>query len=143
MKITRLPENDKTNGWSAILPPRTPRPALEGATDDRPLQLFLAKAPEAIMVVIFRVQGRQSIRAAAPLLIVDSWRRDSLLQGLSGLKLTSRWLLQGKPSLLRIAKRQERGEQGVAAAPKGRIIPSSPNARFSRPMNNNNPRPLS
>ncbi|MDY0107823.1 MAG: FAD-binding oxidoreductase [Giesbergeria sp.] len=27
----RLPHEDATNGWSAILPPRTPRPALRGA----------------------------------------------------------------------------------------------------------------
>ena len=27
----RLPHDDATNGWSAILPPRTPRPALQGA----------------------------------------------------------------------------------------------------------------
>ncbi|HCA16274.1 MAG TPA: FAD-dependent oxidoreductase [Alcaligenes faecalis] len=27
-KITRLPENDKTNGWSRLLSPRTPKPAL-------------------------------------------------------------------------------------------------------------------
>src|SRR5690606_29145029 len=27
-KITRLPENDKTNGWSRLLAPRTPKPAL-------------------------------------------------------------------------------------------------------------------
>ena len=26
----RLPNDDATNGWSAILPPRTPRPALQG-----------------------------------------------------------------------------------------------------------------
>ena len=26
----RLPNDDATNGWSAILPPRTPRPALLG-----------------------------------------------------------------------------------------------------------------
>ena len=30
MKISRLPHDDKTNGWSAILPPRQTRPALEG-----------------------------------------------------------------------------------------------------------------
>ena len=30
MKIARLPEVDRTNGWSRILPPREPRPALEG-----------------------------------------------------------------------------------------------------------------
>ena len=27
-KIMRLPENDKTNGWSRLLAPRTPKPAL-------------------------------------------------------------------------------------------------------------------
>ncbi len=30
MKINRLPKDDKTNGWSAILPPRTPNPSLSG-----------------------------------------------------------------------------------------------------------------
>ena len=30
MKIDRLPRDDKTNGWSAILPPREARPALKG-----------------------------------------------------------------------------------------------------------------
>ena len=30
MKINRLPKDDKTNGWSAILPERAPKPALEG-----------------------------------------------------------------------------------------------------------------
>lgn len=30
MKIDRLPLDDKTNGWSAILPIRTPKPALAG-----------------------------------------------------------------------------------------------------------------
>lgn len=30
MKIKRLPKDDKTNGWSAILPGRTPHPALSG-----------------------------------------------------------------------------------------------------------------
>lgn len=30
MKIRRLPQDDRFNGWSAILPPRTPRPALAG-----------------------------------------------------------------------------------------------------------------
>src|SRR5210317_1679591 len=30
IKINRLPLDDKTNGWSAILPRRTPRPALAG-----------------------------------------------------------------------------------------------------------------
>ena len=30
MKIARLPCDDKTNGWSAVLPPRTPRLALAG-----------------------------------------------------------------------------------------------------------------
>lgn len=30
MKINRLPKDDKTNGWSAILPDRTAKPALEG-----------------------------------------------------------------------------------------------------------------
>lgn len=30
MKISRLPLDDKTNGWSAVLPPRQARPALEG-----------------------------------------------------------------------------------------------------------------
>ncbi len=30
MKIDRLPSNDRTNGWSAILPKRTPNAALEG-----------------------------------------------------------------------------------------------------------------
>ena len=30
MKINRLPRDDKTNGWSAVLPERTPRPALKG-----------------------------------------------------------------------------------------------------------------
>lgn len=30
MKINRLPKDDKTNGWSAILPDRTPKPALSG-----------------------------------------------------------------------------------------------------------------
>ena len=29
-KIRLLPDNDNTNGWSRILPPRTPRPALSG-----------------------------------------------------------------------------------------------------------------
>ena len=29
-KITLLPENDRTNGWAAHLPPRTPRPPLTG-----------------------------------------------------------------------------------------------------------------
>ncbi len=28
--ITHLPQNDKTNGWNVILPPRTPKPALQG-----------------------------------------------------------------------------------------------------------------
>ncbi len=32
MKINRLPEVDKTNGWSGILAGRTPNPALEGDT---------------------------------------------------------------------------------------------------------------
>lgn len=30
--IKPLPENDTTNGWSAVLPPRTPKPALAGST---------------------------------------------------------------------------------------------------------------
>jgi glycine/D-amino acid oxidase-like deaminating enzyme len=30
MKITLFPSDDSTNGWSRILPPRTPKPALEG-----------------------------------------------------------------------------------------------------------------
>lgn len=30
MKIDHLPENDATNGWSRILAPRTPQPALKG-----------------------------------------------------------------------------------------------------------------
>lgn len=30
MKIARLPANDRTNGWSAILPPRQPQPSLAG-----------------------------------------------------------------------------------------------------------------
>ena len=30
MKIARLPKNDRTNGWSAILAPRTPNDALKG-----------------------------------------------------------------------------------------------------------------
>lgn len=30
MKISRLPQTDKTNGWSAVLPPREPKPALKG-----------------------------------------------------------------------------------------------------------------
>lgn len=30
MKINRLPKDDKTNGWSAILPERTPKPPLKG-----------------------------------------------------------------------------------------------------------------
>ncbi len=30
MKITRLPKEDNTNGWSHILPKRTPKPALSG-----------------------------------------------------------------------------------------------------------------
>ncbi len=30
MKIARLPKNDNTNGWSALLPARTPNPALAG-----------------------------------------------------------------------------------------------------------------
>ena len=30
MKIGLLPNDDKTNGWSRILPPRTPRPPLDG-----------------------------------------------------------------------------------------------------------------
>lgn len=30
MKINRLPRDDNTNGWSAILPPRAPKPALIG-----------------------------------------------------------------------------------------------------------------
>ncbi|MEM7223378.1 MAG: FAD-binding oxidoreductase [Pseudomonadota bacterium] len=30
MKIKTLPGDDSTNGWSRLLPPRTPRPALEG-----------------------------------------------------------------------------------------------------------------
>ncbi len=30
MQIKRLPKDDKTNGWSAILPPRLPKPALQG-----------------------------------------------------------------------------------------------------------------
>lgn len=30
MKIARLPKDDKANGWSAILPPRQPKPALSG-----------------------------------------------------------------------------------------------------------------
>ncbi len=30
MKINRLPKDDKTNGWSAILPERSPKPALQG-----------------------------------------------------------------------------------------------------------------
>ena len=29
--ITLLPRNDAANGWSRILPPRTPRPPLTGA----------------------------------------------------------------------------------------------------------------
>ena len=32
MKITHLPSDDSTNGWSRILPPRMPRPALDGDT---------------------------------------------------------------------------------------------------------------
>ena len=32
MKIRRLPRDDKTNGWSAILPPRTPHAPLRGDT---------------------------------------------------------------------------------------------------------------
>ena len=30
MRIARLPYTDKTNGWSAVLPPRAPKPALAG-----------------------------------------------------------------------------------------------------------------
>ena len=30
MKIDRLPKDDKTNGWSGVLPPRMPHPALSG-----------------------------------------------------------------------------------------------------------------
>ncbi len=30
MKIARLPQNDRTNGWSAVLPPRAAHPALGG-----------------------------------------------------------------------------------------------------------------
>ena len=30
MKISRLPQDDRTNGWSAILPERTPHPELRG-----------------------------------------------------------------------------------------------------------------
>ena len=30
MKITRLPQNDRTNGWSGVLAPRTAKPALSG-----------------------------------------------------------------------------------------------------------------
>ena len=30
MKISRLPRDDKTNGWSAILAPRAAQPALTG-----------------------------------------------------------------------------------------------------------------
>jgi glycine/D-amino acid oxidase-like deaminating enzyme len=30
VKITRLPQDDKTNGWSAVLPKRQPQPALQG-----------------------------------------------------------------------------------------------------------------
>jgi len=30
MKINRLPKDDRTNGWSAILPGRTPKPPLKG-----------------------------------------------------------------------------------------------------------------
>ena len=30
MKINRLPRDDETNGWSRMLPPRTPRPPLAG-----------------------------------------------------------------------------------------------------------------
>lgn len=30
MKINRLPKDDRTNGWSAILPPREPKPPLQG-----------------------------------------------------------------------------------------------------------------
>ena len=30
MKSVRLPRDDETNGWSAVLPARTPRPALAG-----------------------------------------------------------------------------------------------------------------
>ncbi|MEM6619223.1 MAG: FAD-binding oxidoreductase [Pseudomonadota bacterium] len=30
MQITRLPRDDKTNGWSAVLAPRAPKPALQG-----------------------------------------------------------------------------------------------------------------
>lgn len=35
MDIKRLPKDDKTNGWSVVLPPRTPHPSLQGniATD--------------------------------------------------------------------------------------------------------------
>lgn len=29
-RITLLPQDDRTNGWSALLPPRQPRPALKG-----------------------------------------------------------------------------------------------------------------
>ena len=27
--ISQLPQNDSSNGWSRILPPRTPKPALQ------------------------------------------------------------------------------------------------------------------
>lgn len=30
MKINRLPKDDRTNGWSGVLPPRTANPALQG-----------------------------------------------------------------------------------------------------------------
>lgn len=29
-RISLLPENDRTNGWAAYLPPRIPRPHLTG-----------------------------------------------------------------------------------------------------------------
>lgn len=32
-RIELLPEEDRTNGWSAVLPPRTPRPALDRHVD--------------------------------------------------------------------------------------------------------------
>lgn len=32
-RITLLPKDDRSNGWSAVLPPRDPKPALRGATE--------------------------------------------------------------------------------------------------------------